>query len=1022
MASAWLLVVVFGALPGGQVSQPLDQIDALLAGGRYAEAEQAARAELQRVQRAAGSESAAAAHVLNRVNEAAVRLRPTDAETEQSIVRVRMLLERLEPGSTGFAAAVRNEGLLYDLRGAPAEAAARYQRALDLFSAAAGADDPQTLLTQKNLAMSYADQGDFAKARTLLEDAIARRSRADAQHVDLAVLRHNLGVVYWQLGEYTRARDAFAAAADGFVRAYGENDRHVATALEGLAVIRANLGEYAEALALYRRTLAIRERILPPGDADFANSYVNIGDVLLSMGDYAAAKTSFDRAVAIFERALGAAHPRLISALTDLAYAREKLGDRAGARRAFERGIAIRERAIGADDPDLVIPLTQLANLLADGGELTRARSLYARARAIAERTRGADHPYAATADLDEGLRLAARGDLADATPLIERARRIRETALGGDHPDVAAAFDAVARLDAQARRDAAAIDLALRAEAIARRHFQATAATLSERQALTYAEERTRSQDLALRTALRAAADDPLRIEQLWDAVIRSRALVLDEMASRRRLVVEAHDPKLSREFDDAASARARLAQLFLRGPSADQPTAYVRELADARDAEQRVEERLAASSAAFRAGRARGAVGFAAVREALPPDTALVSFVRYADNLYDLPSTPRRLAYAAFVLSPPAGRPQLIALGPAAPIDRLIGEWRRQVRNEAEAPPMGASARERAYRDVATALRRRIWDRVSRAVGGSRRVLIVPDAGLHLVDIAALPAPGGGYLVEHGPTLHYASAERDLIPPGDDRGAGLLALGAPAFAGRPMAVPPLTASLRSHCQVAAGGAFAPLPESGREVDAVARLWKGQPGGAMVLRGAEASEQSIKSLARGHRVLHLATHGFVMGEGCAVADRATLAANPLIGAGLVLAGAARARRAPDEDDGILTAEEISALDLSGVEWAVLSACDSGVGAARAGEGVFGLRRAFQIAGVHTVIMSLWPVDDRLARRWMEALYTARMAEHRTTADAVREAAQSMLRARRRAGGSTHPFYWTGFVAAGAWR
>ena len=1015
-------MVVFGAFPGGQESQPLDQIDALLASGKYAEAEEAARADLQRVQRAAGSESAAAVHVLNRLNEAAARLRPNDAETERSIVRVRLLLERLEPGSTESAAAVRNEGLLYDMRGAPAEAAPRYQRALDLFRAAAGADDPQTLLTQKNLAMSYADQGDFAKARTLLEDAIARRSRADVEHVDLAVLRHNLGVVYWQLGEYTAARDAFAAAADGFARAYGENDRHVASALEGLAVIRAGLGEYAEALALYRRTLAIRQRILPPGDADFANSYVNIGDVMMSMGDYAAARPALERAVAIFERALGPNHPRLIAALTDLAYAREKLGDRASARRAFERGIAIRERAIGRDDPDLVIPLTQLANLVADGGNLPRARVLYARARTIAEQTRGAGHPYAATADLEEGLRLAARGDLAAAGPLVARARRIRESVLGAEHPDVAAALDAAARLDAQARHPAAAIELALRAEAIARRHFQATAAALSERQALTYAEQRTRSQDLALRTAVRAAIDDPGRIEQLWDAVIRSRALVLDEMASRRRLVVEAHDPNLSRDFDDAASARARLAQLFLRGPSAERPAEYVRELADARDAEQRVEERLAASSAAYRTDRARSAVGLGAVRDALPPDTALVSFVRYADNLYDVPPAPRRFAYAAFVFSPPADRPRLISLGPAAPIDRLIVEWRRQVRDEAEAPPMGASARERAYRDTAAALRRRIWDRVSPAVAGSGRVLIVPDAGLHLVDIAALPAPGGGYIVEHGPTLHYASAERDLTAPGDGRGTGLLALGAPAFAGRPAAPSPLTASLRSHCQVAAGASFAPLPESGREVDTVARLWKGQPGGAMVLRGAEASEQSIKSLARGHRVLHLATHGFVMGEGCAVADRATLAANPLLGAGLVLAGAARSRRGADEDDGILTAEEISALDLSGVEWAVLSACDSGIGAARAGEGVFGLRRAFQIAGVHTVIMSLWPVDDRLARRWMEALYTARIVEQRTTADAVREAALSMLRARRRAGGSTHPFYWTGFVAAGAWR
>jgi CHAT domain-containing protein len=177
--------------------------------------------------------------------------------------------------------------------------------------------------------------------------------------------------------------------------------------------------------------------------------------------------------------------------------------------------------------------------------------------------------------------------------------------------------------------------------------------------------------------------------------------------------------------------------------------------------------------------------------------------------------------------------------------------------------------------------------------------------------------------------------------------------------------------------------------------------------------------------------VLHLATHGFVMGEGCmpvgggAARTSAVqaLASNPLLGAGLVLAGASRrSGRSTAADDGILTAEEISGLDLSGIDWAVLSACDSGTGVTRAGEGIFGLRRAFQIAGVRTVIVSLWPVEDRLARSWMETLYSARLTRHRSTDAAVREASRSALADRRRLGGSTHPLYWSGFVAAGDWR
>ena len=114
------------------------------------------------------------------------------------------------------------------------------------------------------------------------------------------------------------------------------------------------------------------------------------------------------------------------------------------------------------------------------------------------------------------------------------------------------------------------------------------------------------------------------------------------------------------------------------------------------------------------------------------------------------------------------------------------------------------------------------------------------------------------------------------------------------------------------------------------------------------------------------------------------------------------MAGANRRSTARlDEDDGILTAEEVAALNLNGVEWAVLSACDTGLGEIRAGEGVFGLRRAFQVAGARTVIMSLWSVDDQATRAWMRALYDAHFQKGLSTADAVHAASVTVLRERR---------------------
>jgi CHAT domain-containing protein len=144
---------------------------------------------------------------------------------------------------------------------------------------------------------------------------------------------------------------------------------------------------------------------------------------------------------------------------------------------------------------------------------------------------------------------------------------------------------------------------------------------------------------------------------------------------------------------------------------------------------------------------------------------------------------------------------------------------------------------------------------------------------------------------------------------------------------------------------------------------------------------------------------------------------------NPLLFSGLAFAGAnRRAAASLEEEDGILTAEEVAALNLEGVEWAVLSACNTGLGTVAAGEGVLGLRRAFQVAGVRTVIMSLWSVEDRAARQWMEALYWARLRGRLDTAAAVRQASLTVIRERRANGQSTHPFYWASFVAAGDWR
>jgi CHAT domain-containing protein len=121
-------------------------------------------------------------------------------------------------------------------------------------------------------------------------------------------------------------------------------------------------------------------------------------------------------------------------------------------------------------------------------------------------------------------------------------------------------------------------------------------------------------------------------------------------------------------------------------------------------------------------------------------------------------------------------------------------------------------------------------------------------------------------------------------------------------------------------------------------------------------------------------------------------------------------------------DDGVLTAEEIATLDLSHARWAVLAACATAAGSTHRYEGLFGLARAFRLAGTHTVLTSLWPVDDAATAEWTQALYAARIGEGLDTAASMAAAQGNVLAARRARGDSTHPYYWAAFTATGDWR
>ena len=226
-------------------------------------------------------------------------------------------------------------------------------------------------------------------------------------------------------------------------------------------------------------------------------------------------------------------------------------------------------------------------------------------------------------------------------------------------------------------------------------------------------------------------------------------------------------------------------------------------------------------------------------------------------------------------------------------------------------------------------------------------------------------------------------------------------------------------------------GITLSPLPGTKKEVEQIAKNWsttEREP--TTIYFGSLASEERFKREAPGNRVIHLATHGYFLEGKCQPittqrgfdSDVGYVGENPLLLSGLFLAGANLYGEGADDlgvEDGILTAEEVTAMNLSGADLVVLSACETGLGEVKEGEGVYGLRRAFQMAGARTVISALWSVSDKETAEMMSQLYGS---SRKSLPEMMREIQLEKIKTLRENKQADHPFSWGAFIALGDWR
>ena len=698
-----------------------------------------------------------------------------------------------------------------------------------------------------------------------------------------------------------------------------------------------------------------------------------------------------------------------------------------------ERVLAMREKELGPGHRDTANSLANLAGLYHNMGAYDRAEPLLQRSLAIREKVLGPQHPDTALSLNYLAELYGSMGAYDRAEPLLQRSLMISEKVLGPQHAATAHYLNNLAAIYAYQGRDFEAFALMERAQGIDRK---LTA------QILGFAGETLQTKFLAGRANFLHAyfsllrqrfMDNPRAKRAALDVWLYRKGILLEVQKRIQDILVDRDNPQARQVFANLSHVRQELGRLVLGGPGKNGPKAYQERIADLTSKKETLEGQLSRLSQSFAQRRKTTGATTVDVAAALPSATVLIEFARIRDfNFKEVKWASFR--YLAFVLQPGKGDAlSLIDLGEADGIDQQVAVFKKTLRD----PKMPLETLIR----LSTELHHIIFAPLKPAIGGTKRLFLSPDGSLNLVPFEILRSPEGRYLVEDY-AFTYLAAGRDLAGFGmvKEKGVKALFLGDPDFdldirdiVTAKKAEEGTSYALRSRDMKSLR--FERLPGTREEVEAIAALMGRDR--CELFTGRQALEGILMS-RESPWILHLATHGFFLDDeelpqadeglrGISIAGKDTPTGkkgtvrieNPLLRSGIVLAGANKAMISAGSATGIITAEKILDLRLRGTDLVVLSACETGIGEVKNGEGVYGLRRAFTQAGAKSIVMSLWNVPDQETKELMISFYQNILLGKIRRDEALRQAVLKQMETVKRRYGKSHPYYWGAFIILG---
>lgn len=1022
--------------------------------GQYADALQALRGAEEKCLLAFGKETALQALAAFHIGRT-YQFMGEYADAETHYVRAKNIQEKtIGKNRQEYASSLLNLAILYENMGQFEQSEPHYAEALDITEKTVGKAHQDYVNCLNKMAFFYWRTGKYDRAEPLFLEAKSVGEKVlgpkDMNYVDIV---ENLAMLYATMGDYKKSEPLFLESKNIREEVLGHDHPDYAQSLFLLGNVYSGMGRYDEAETYYLDAMEIRGKTLGKDHLDYARSLNNLGLLYFDLGDYELAEQMHIEALSIREKKLGKEHPNYARSLINLARVYSLLGNYGKAEARYLEAKEIKAKTVGKEHQEYTLSLTNLAILYSEMGQFEKAEPLYLEGLAIMEKIFGADNPYLINTLDNLGFLYSDMGYPDKAENMHLRALKIEQTAHPDGHPEMAWTMDGLARVyltkkDYGKAGEYYAGSLAIREKTLGKSHpdyaksLAGQAAYFMETKEYEKAgpvflaiNEIEKSQlgkvvkYLSDREVAEYIAKYGQNLHRYFNFVQYQKehaAFAYNDLLFYKNFLLNnaGQVKKLAQTTPEGSHIYGQLktAYRLLAGEYA-LPLAEQSMLAEREEQTNQLEKELARAVAGLE-DRFK-TVTWKDVRESLQAGEAAIEFMAY---LQDAPDAADSVLYAALLLRPDLPQPLFISLFEEKELTALLADDQGRRADRIN----GLYAQNGLY-DL-------LWRPLEQELSGVKTLYFSPSGNLHRLNLNALPTPDSLTLADRHQLIRLNSTRQLAVPQENifSENEALL-LGGIEFdldttrlaAARPGPMETAVASTRGGLDfedadpAQRGGRWGFLQWTAVEANSLQFILEESKTSAKVLAGAAATEENFKKIGMGApspRILHVATHGFFFpdpggerGERMSGEPVFKISDHPMIRSGLILAGGnfawenGRPYR-PGMDDGILTAYEISQMDLSGTELVVLSACETGLGDIVGNEGVYGLQRAFKMAGAKNLLMSLWQVPDFQTQELMTAFYLEWLQAGKPVAEALRSAQKQMR------GKYPDPFYWAGFV------